>query len=106
MRPLRKKQAKDVADMIADIYKVGSLTFPKVFQCDNGIEFKVEVTKLSEKHEVTTYDHEVQTHSHSIFRNSEQDPRRTIIQGTRCTRVERSRKSIDYQFGLSICMDW
>ena len=50
-RPLRTKQAKDVADMIADIYKVGPLTYPKIFQCDNGSEFKAEVTKMLEKHE-------------------------------------------------------
>ena len=47
------EQAKDVADMIADIYKVGPLTYPKIFQCDNGSEFKAEVTKMLEKHEVT-----------------------------------------------------
>ena len=29
--PLRTKQAKDVADMIADIYEVGPLTYPKTF---------------------------------------------------------------------------
>ena len=52
-RPLRTKQAKDVADMIANIYKVGPLTYPKIFQCDNGSEFKAEVTKMLEKHEVT-----------------------------------------------------
>ena len=51
-RPLRTKQARDVAEMIADIYKVGPLTYPKVFQCDNGSEFKGEVTKVLEKHEV------------------------------------------------------
>ena len=51
-RPLRSKQAKDVADMIADIYKVGPLTYPKIFQCDNGSEFKAEVTKMLQKHEV------------------------------------------------------
>ena len=51
-RPLRTKQAKDVADMIADIYKVSPLTYPKIFQCDNGSEFKAEVTKVLEKHEV------------------------------------------------------
>ena len=51
-RPLRTKQAKDIADMIADIYKVGLLTYPKVFQCDNGSKFKAEVTKMLEKHEV------------------------------------------------------
>ena len=35
-RLLRTKQAKDVADMIADINKVGPLTYLKIFQCDNG----------------------------------------------------------------------
>ena len=53
MRPLRTKQAKDAADMIADIYKVGPLTYPKIFQCDNGSKFKAEVTKMLNKHEVT-----------------------------------------------------
>ena len=52
IRPLRTKQAKDVAEMNADIYKAGPLTYPKIFQCDNGSEFKGEVTKLWEKHEV------------------------------------------------------
>ena len=51
-RPLRTKQAKDMAEMIADIYKVGPLTYPKIFQCDNGSEFKAEVTKMLEKHGV------------------------------------------------------
>ena len=52
VRPLRTKQAKDVADMIANIYKVGPLTYPKIFQCDNGSEFKAEVTKMLKTHEV------------------------------------------------------
>ena len=51
-RPLRMKQVRDVAEMIADIYKVGPLTYPKIFQCDNGSEFKGEVTKMLEKQEV------------------------------------------------------
>ena len=51
-RPLRTKQARDVAEMIADIYKVGPLTYPSIFQCDNGSEFKGEVTKMLEKQEV------------------------------------------------------
>ena len=50
--PLRIKQARDVAEMIADIYKVGPLKYPKIFQCDNGSEFKGEVTKMLEKNEV------------------------------------------------------
>ena len=49
VRPLRTKQARDVAVMIADIYKVGPLTYLKVFQCDNGSEFKGDVTKMLEK---------------------------------------------------------
>ena len=51
-RQLRTKQASDVAEMIADIYKVDPLTYPKIFQCDNGSEFKAGVTKLLEKHGV------------------------------------------------------
>ena len=38
--------------MIADICKVGPLKYPKIFQCDNGSEFKGEVTKMLEKNEV------------------------------------------------------
>ena len=51
-RPLRTKQVRDVAEMIADIYKVGPLMYPEIFQCDNGSKFKREVTKMLEKHEV------------------------------------------------------
>ena len=51
-RLLRTKQAKNVAEMIADIYKVGPLTYPKIFQCDNGSEFKGEMTEMLEKHEI------------------------------------------------------
>ena len=51
-RPLRTKQAKDVANMIADIYKSGPLTYPQVFQVDNVGEFKSDVIKLLEKHNV------------------------------------------------------
>ena len=49
---LKNKQAKEVAEMIKDIYKAGPLTFPKVFQCENGSEFKSEVTKLLGKNNV------------------------------------------------------
>ena len=51
-RPLRTKQVRDVAEMIADIYKVGQLKYPKIFQCDNGSEFKGDVNKMLEKNEV------------------------------------------------------
>ena len=67
-RPLRTKQAHDVAEMIADIYKVGPLMYPSTFQCDNDSKFKGEVTKMLEKQEVkirrvtTKY-----THIHTAF---------------------------------------
>ena len=67
-KPLRTKQVRDVAEMIVDIYKVGPLTYPKIFQCDNGSKFKGEVTKMLEKQEVkiqpvtTKY-----THTHTAF---------------------------------------
>ena len=38
--------------MVADIYKVGPLTYPSIFQCDNSSEFKGEMTKMLEKQEV------------------------------------------------------
>ena len=52
-RPLRTKQARDVAEVIADIYvEVGPLKCPKICQCDNGSDFKGDVTKMLEKNEV------------------------------------------------------
>ena len=62
------KKASEVSDMIKDIYKVGPLTYPKIFQCDNGGEFKGETKRLLESHgtrvraEVTKYNH-----SHTAF---------------------------------------
>ena len=38
--------------MIADIYKVGPLKYSKIFQCDNGSDFKGDETKMLEKQEV------------------------------------------------------
>ena len=64
-RPLRTKQARDVAEMIADIYKVGPLKYPKIFQCDNGSEFKGDVTKMLEKNEVKI--RRVYKHTHTAF---------------------------------------
>ena len=67
-RLLRTKQAEDVTEMIADIYKVGPLTYLKIFQCDNGSEFKGEMTKMLEKHKVKIW--QVTTkykHTHTAF---------------------------------------
>ena len=52
-RPLKSKKSSKVAFVLEAIYKKdGAFKYPKVFQCDNGVEFKREVTKLLEKHNV------------------------------------------------------
>ena len=66
-RPLRTKQARDVSEMIADIYKVGPLTYPSTFQCDNGSDFKGEVTKMLEKKEVKIRVTTKYKHTHTAF---------------------------------------
>ena len=50
VRPVRTKQVRNMAELIADIYKVGPLTYPKIFQCDNGSEFKGDMTEMLKKH--------------------------------------------------------
>ena len=50
---LRTKKSSKVAFVLEAIYKKGGVfKYPKAFQCDNGSEFKNEVTKLLEKHNV------------------------------------------------------
>ena len=52
-RPLKTKKSREVAFVFEAIYKKGGVCkYPKVFQCNNGSEFKNEVTKLLEKHSV------------------------------------------------------
>ena len=103
-RPLRTKQACDVAEMIADIYKVGPLTYPSTFQCDNGSEFKGEVTEMLEKNEVkirrvtTKYKH---THTAYVKALNK-------ILAERLFKVQDAQELNDprknHQGGLSICM--
>ena len=54
-RTLRSKKASDVASLLKTIYenKKIPLTYPKIFQCDNGSEFKSDVNKLLEKNKHT-----------------------------------------------------
>ena len=53
LRPLRTKRSSEIAFVLEAIHKrVGVFKYPKTFQCDNGSEFKNEVTKLLEKHKV------------------------------------------------------
>ena len=57
-----------MAEMIADIYKVSPLTYPKIFQCDNGSDFKAEVTKMLEKLEVRIQQATTKyKHTHTVF---------------------------------------
>ena len=52
-KPLMTKKSSEVAFVSGAIYKKGGeFKYPKVFQCDNGFEFKGEVTKLLEKHKL------------------------------------------------------
>ena len=52
-RPLKTKKLSEVAFVLEAICKKrGVFKYPKVFQCENGSEFKNEVTKLLEKHSV------------------------------------------------------
>ena len=49
-RPLRTKKSREVAFVLEAIYKKGGVfNYPRLLQCDNGSEFKNEVTKLPEK---------------------------------------------------------
>ena len=68
-RPLKTKKSSEVAFVLEATYKKdGVFKYPKVFQCDNGSEFKNEVTKLLERHNIdirratTKY-----KHSHTAF---------------------------------------
>ena len=69
VRAFRTKKSSKVAFVLESIYKKGGVVkYPKLFQCDNGPEFKNEVTKLLEKHNVdigrTTTNYK---HTHTTF---------------------------------------
>ena len=88
-RPMRTKQVKDIADMTADIINVGPLTYPKVFQCNNGNKFKAGVTKFLEKHGVMIRPVTRYKHTHTTFAEALNNlPEREAIQGPRHTRAE------------------
>ena len=68
-RPLRTKKPSKLGFALEAIYKkVGVFKYPKVFQRDNGSEFKNKVTKLPKKHNTvirrltTKY-----KHTHAVF---------------------------------------
>ena len=68
-RLLRTEKSSQVPFVLEAIYKKGGVfKYSKTFQCDNGSEFKNEVTKLLEKHNfgirraTTKY-----KHTHTLF---------------------------------------
>ena len=68
-RAFRTKKSIEIAFVLEAIYKKGGVfKYPKVIQCDNGHEFKSDVTKLLEKHNVDirriTTKHK---HTHTAF---------------------------------------
>ena len=68
-RPLRTKNPSKVLFVLEAIYKKGgALKYPKTFQCDNASEFKSEVTKLLEKHNVEIRRATAKyKHTHTVF---------------------------------------
>ena len=50
-RPMRTKKPQDVAFLLKHIYENDKipLKYPKIFQCDNGSEFKGPVTESTNK---------------------------------------------------------
>ena len=71
-KPLTTKKASDVAFLLKTMYesKANPLTWPEVFQCDNGTEFKADVTKLLRgiMSKINRCYNEIQAHSHGICR--------------------------------------
>ena len=69
VRPLRTKKPSEVVFVSEAIYKKGGmLKYPKTFQCDNAFEFKSEVTKLLEKHNVEIRRATAKyKHTHTVF---------------------------------------
>ena len=52
-RLLKTKKLSEIKFVLEAVYKKGGVfKYPKAFQCDNGPEFKNEVIKLLEKHNV------------------------------------------------------
>ena len=69
-KTFENEKASDIAFFLKTIYesKANPLTWPEVFQCDNGSEFKADVTKLLKlqsvkiNHVTTKY-----KHTHTTF---------------------------------------
>ena len=103
-KPLRTKQAADLAEMIANIYRVSPLTYPKIFRCDKGSKFKGEVTKMLQKHKVKIW--RVTTkykHTHAAFIKA-----LNKILTEQLFKIQDAQELNDPEYrrlGLNICMD-
>ena len=49
---MKTKKVSEVADMFKDIYRKGRLKYPKELHVANGTEFKVDVFKLMNEHDM------------------------------------------------------
>ena len=67
--PLRTKKGSEVAFVLQAMYKkVSVFKYPKVFQCDKGSEFKSDMTKLLEKHDINIRRATIKyNHTHTPF---------------------------------------
>ena len=67
--PLGQKKSSEFAFVLEAIYKKGgAFKYLKTFQCDNDSEFKNEVTKLLEKHNVEIWRATAKyKHTHTAF---------------------------------------
>ena len=63
-RPLRTKQAKDMAEMIADIYKVGPLTYPSVIMVAKSKQRRLRCQRSTIKIQRVTTKYK---HTHTAF---------------------------------------
>ena len=68
-RPLKTKKSSEIAFLLEAIYKNGGVfKYSEALQCDNGLEFKNEVAKLLEEHNVEIRRATIKyKHTHTAF---------------------------------------
>ena len=72
MSALKNKKPSEAAVVLEATYKKGGVfKYPKVFRCDNGSEFKSDITKLLEKHnaDIQKNNNKIQAQSYSFCEN-------------------------------------
>ena len=97
-RPLKTKKSSEVAFVLKSVFKKSDVfKYPEEFWCDNGSEFKNEVTKLLEKNSVhirratTKYKH---THTPFVEAfNKRLGLAKLFFKTNGCSRASRTRKN-------------